>query len=363
MAKKKKSGAQGSRKEPEREGDGGGFRLALTGARTYLGERLIAAMEEDPRCEHILALDITRPQSARTKTRFVRLDLTNPASDGQMAELLREDGVDTLCHLAFLHFPSHASGWAHELEAIGSLHVMNAAAEAEVRKVVMTSTTMVYGAYPDNPSYLTEKHRLRGIPSSRWVKDKVSAERELSKLERDCPDIITTSLRYGVTLGPTIRSFWARVFARTSAVRLMGFDPLMQFLHEEDAVAALLKSIREDHEGPFNIVGDGVLYYSQVIKLGGKVPVPLPHFLAKPSTTALWQLQFVDIPGPFLDYLRYGFCADGKRMREVMGFRPRWSSRETVTAFFDAVARRREVEAEAHEAERAALGGGPQGVV
>lgn len=362
MAKKTKGGARGGpNKAPKRE-DGGGFRLALTGARTYLGERLIAAMEADPQCRHILALDITRPQSAHTKTRFVRLDLTNPASDGQMAELLREDGIDTLCHLAFLQFPSHVGGWAHELEAIGSLHVMNAAAEAKVHKVVMTSTTMVYGAYPDNPNYLTEKHPLRGIPSSRWVKDKVAAERELKRLARDCPDIVTTSLRFGVTLGPTIRSFWARVFGRTSMVRLMGFDPLMQFLHEDDAVDALLKAVREDHPGAYNIAGDGVLYYDQVLELGGKVPIPVPHFLARPGTTALWQLQLVDIPGPFLNYLRYAWCADGTRMREKMGFQPRYSSRQTVTAFFDSVALRRASEAAAERDASRTVGVGPRGV-
>ncbi len=310
------------------------IRVALTGARTFLGERLVQVLEADPRVAHILALDIAPPRSGRGKTRFARLDLTDPMADERMADLLKEDGIDVLCHLAFLSKPSHSRSWAHELEAIGSLYVMNAAAEAQVPKVILGSTTMVYGAYSTNPNFLTEDHPLRGNPASRWVKDKVSAERELMKLKRDCPDIITTSLRFGVILGPTVKSFFTRMFGRQVVVSLMGYDPLMQFLHEEDAVRALAKAVFEDHQGAFNIVGDGVLYYSQALKLGGRVPMRMPHGFAYPSATLLWNLQVVDTPGPFLNYFRYSWLADGKRAKEVMGFEPEHSSREALTDFY-----------------------------
>jgi UDP-glucose 4-epimerase len=132
------------------------LRLALTGAHTFLGRRLIERMEADPNCSHILVLDIEPSDVSGAKSRFVRLDLTHPLADGRAAQALVEDEIDVLCHLAFLAIPSHSSSWAHELEAIGSLYVMNAAAEAKVKKVILSSTTMVYGAYPDNPNFLTE---------------------------------------------------------------------------------------------------------------------------------------------------------------------------------------------------------------
>jgi UDP-glucose 4-epimerase len=312
-----------------------GARVAVTGACTYLGQRLIAALERDPACEHIVALDIARPLTARTKTRFVRLDLTHPDADETMAATLSADGVGTLCHLAFLGFPSHSGAWAHELEAIGTLYVMNAAAAANVHKVVMSSTTMVYGPYPDNPNYLSESHPLRGMRASRWVSDKVGAEHELSRLAKERPDIATTSLRFAPVVGPAHKSLITRLLRRAALPRLMGFDPLMQFLHEEDAVAALLLAVREDFPGAWNIVPEGVLYYSQVLKLGGKLPLPLPRVLAAPAATALWNLELVDMPGRFLDFFRYSFCADGSRARDVMGFEPRHTTREALTAFFD----------------------------
>ncbi len=341
---RKKGGTLAPRR-PQRRRKRKTFRVAITGCRSWLGERLVEALEREPACEHILALDIARPRNGGDKTRFIRVDLTHPDSDVRMAALLDQDGIDTLVHLAFLSFPSHASGWAHELEAIGSMYVMNAAASSSVRKVVMGSTTMVYGANPDNPNYLTEGHRLRGVRGSRWVKDKVAAERELAVLQRDFPKIKTTCLRFATTLGPTVRGFFPRVFSRRVLVQLMGYDPLMQFLHEEDAASALLKAVVEDHPGVFNVVGEGVLYYSQAIGLGGRVPVVVPQLLAEPATSALWNLQLVDVPGVFLSYFKYSWCADGRRMREVFGFEPRHTSRDTLLCYYDALADRRGSEA------------------
>jgi UDP-glucose 4-epimerase len=317
------------------------YRVALTGACTFLGERFIAAMENDPDCEHVLAMDIKRPNSAGAKTRYERVDLTHPGADERMGALLERDGADTLLHLAFLAFPSHASSWAHEVEAIGSLYVMNAAAAAKVRKVILASTMMVYGAYPSNPNYLSEEHSLRGMPSSRWVMDKIAAERELARLKADMPEVVTTCLRFGITVGPESRSFFTRVFSRDVVLRLMGYDPLMQFLHEDDAVAALLHAHRADYEGAYNVVGDSVLYLSDALKLGGRVGVSVPYSLFKPTTTAFWGLQVVDTPGAFLDFFRYAWCGDDRRMRTTMGFSPRFTSREALVAFYEAREQRR----------------------
>ena len=310
------------------------LRIALTGAHTFLGSQLIQRLERDPRCAHILVLDVRPSEVSGLKSRFARLDLTNPRSDERAATLLIDNEIDVLCHLAFLSKPSHASSWAHELEAIGSLYVMNAAAASRVAKVVLGSTAMVYGAYPDNPNFLTEEHPLRGQPASRWVGDKVAAERELIRLARDCPDKVTTALRFGMTLGPSGRSYHSRVFRRQFLPRLMGYDPLMQFLHEEDAVDALIKAVMEDHPGAYNVVGDGVVLYSNVLAIGHRLGVPIPHALAYPAASALWNLQVADTPGKFLNYFRYSWLADHTKMRTVMGFIPKHSSRDTVASFY-----------------------------
>ena len=131
-----------------------------------------------------------------------------------------------------------------------------------------------------------------------------------------------------------MKGFFTRVLGRDVLVGLMGYDPLMQFLHEDDAVKVMMKCIWEDHQGAFNIVGDGVLYYSDVARLGGRVALKFPHFLFQPATSLLWGAQLVDFPGNFLDFFRYAWCGDSTRMREVMGFHPTRTSRDALLEYF-----------------------------
>jgi len=313
------------------------YRAAVTGVRTFLGRRILAELEGDPRCEHIVAFDVRPPEQTGPKTRFRRLDLTDPASDEQCADILRADEIDTLVHCAFLAYPSHSRSWAHELEAIGSLYVMNAVAEARIRKFILCSTTAVYGAHPSNPNFLTERAHLRGVKGSRWVADRVTVEKELDRLRRDFPDLIATSLRFCMTVGPTIRNFYTKLMRPQIVPTVMGYDPLVQFLHEDDAVAALRRAVTEDHPGVFNVVGDGTMYYSDVLRLGGKIAVPVPHLFGYPAASMLFNLELSVVPGPFLDFFRYSWVADGKAMRQGLGFEPASTTREAILSFFDSL--------------------------
>jgi UDP-glucose 4-epimerase len=241
--------------------------------------------------------------------------------------------VDTFVHAAFLSMPTHASTWAHELEDIGTMHVLNACAETRVRKFVLASTTMVYGASPLNPNFLSEEHELRGRPGSRFVQDKVEAERQVARFARENPETLVTVLRAAPILGPTVENFVTRFFSRPVAPVLMGYDPLMQFVHEQDVIDAHKAVLDQDHPGIFNIVGDGVLPYSTILAMMGKFPLPMPHFLARGLSHALWVTQVFDAPPNFLDFLRYLCVADGQKARETLGFQPRYDIKAIVADF------------------------------
>jgi UDP-glucose 4-epimerase len=129
--------------------------VAVTGACTFLGCALLRRLEEDPRTTRVLALDVRPPPVTGAKIEFVKLDLTQPTVDGDLATLLAAAQVDTFVHGAFLSHPTHASEWAHELEDVGTMHVLNACAGVEPRRFVLISTTLVYGAHPKNPNFLT----------------------------------------------------------------------------------------------------------------------------------------------------------------------------------------------------------------
>ena len=307
--------------------------VAVTGACNFLGTELIKRLEEDHRYDRVIALDVRKPEIPLEKTGFQTIDLTVPTADSELALVLAAEEVDTLIHAAFLAHPTHATEWAHELEDIGTMHVLNACAQAKPRRLVFLSTTLVYGASPTNPNFLTETSELKGHAESRFINDKARAEKQAERFARENPETSLCVLRFAPLLGPTVTNMFTRFFSRPMAPVMMGYDPLLQFVHERDAVDALCLALDADVDGPINIVGNGVLPYTTVLALMGKIPLPVPHFLARPLSKALWVTQVFDSPPSFLDFLRFLCVADGSRAKRVLGFTPRYTIKRTVLDF------------------------------
>lgn len=310
--------------------------VVVTGASSFLGANLVGLLEEDPKVGRIIAIDVKPPATAQQKTRYYEVDFTGVSADARLSEIFAAERADTLVHLAFMSSPTHATAHAHEVESVGTRHVLVAARHADVRKVVMWSQTVLYGALPSNPNYLTERHPLRAPLEEPWFADKIDAEAEVARFAERSSSGIVTVLRTAPILGPTIHNYLTRYLARRLVPTAMGFDPLMQFLHEIDAIAAFKLAIDRDHPGIFNIVGDGVLPLSTVIKLAGRLAVPIPHPIAQSFGAGLWFAQVVEAPPTFFPYLRYVCVADGAKAREELGFRPAYTTREAVLDYTSA---------------------------
>ncbi len=310
--------------------------VALTGTSSFIGQNLLGLLDEDPAVDRVVAIDVKAPSATGKKTRFYEVDLTQPAAEARLAEILAAEHVRTLVHLAFHSSPSHANAYAHELESVGTMHLLVAARQARIRKVVMGSLTMLYGAHPSNPNFLGEHQPLRAPKREPFFANKIEAEAELGRFAERTEGVVVTVLRTAPILGPTVKSFLTRYLSRRVVMTMMGFDPLLQFVHEVDAIAAFKLAVDRDIPGTFNVCGDGVLPLSTVIKLAGRVALPIPHPIAEPLNALAWVAQLAPAPSTFLPYLRFLCIADGARASEVMGFRPAHTTREALTDFVSA---------------------------
>src|SRR5690606_1045720 len=283
-------------------------------------------LEEDEGYPRIVALDVRRPRTAGRKTRYYEVDLTHPGVEARIAEIFVAEGVDTLVHLAFLSSPTVAEAWAHELESVGTMHVLHACRPVQLSKLLVRSQTLLYGASADIPNHLPESHPLRGVPGSRFFADKIDAEREVLRFAEASPECEVTVLRLAPLLGPTVQSWVTRWLSRRAVPTLLGFDPLVQFLHEMDAVAAFKLALDRHAPGVFNIVGEGVLPISTVIKLAGRLEVPLPGTLMRATASLLWMANLNEAPPHFVPFLRYLCVADGSAAERSLGFVPAFST-------------------------------------
>lgn len=303
--------------------------VAVIGSHSFLGSRLLARLRDDPRWTRLVAVDVRPPEEAHPRVVFRRLDLSRPSAEIELAEVLTSEKVDTVVHVAFLGGPIADQAFAHELEAIGTLNVLTACTEAKVARLVVQSTTAVYGAHPRNPALLTEDQPLRA-GGVRFLEDRVDAEGALARHAREHPERQVAILRLATVVGRKVRNVATRYLRAGVAPTLLGYDPLVQALHEIDAVEALALAVGSDATGAFNVVGAGVLPLSTALRLCGTTPLALPAPLARSVLGALGAFGLTSVPPAFLEFLRYGWVADGERARLALGFVPRFSTREAI---------------------------------
>lgn len=307
--------------------------IVLIGVRGFKGLNILKRLEANPRYKKVIAIDIHKPDISLKKTKFYKLDLTETLADDHLANILIQENCDTLIHTAFPITPPHDEAYAHELVAIGAYYIVNACDAAKVRKIVMVTTTDVYGAFPLNPNYLTESMPVRGHQQSKFLADKIDAEKQALKYQQKHPDRIVTILRPCTILGPSIDSYKTRFLRRPFVTTILGFDPLFQFVHEDDVINAMQHLIDEDHKGIFNLAGDGVLPLSRVIELCNKINLKLPQIGFKTSVQALWMLDLAPAPASHINFLRYLCIADNSKIKRELNFEPQFTTKEALLSF------------------------------
>lgn len=307
-------------------------RVLITGISRHLAAKLAQRLERDPDVEAIIGVDIEEPEVDLERTEFVRADIRNPL----MVKVLEASEADTLVHLNIIATPTRVGGRSvmKEINVIGSLQLFAASQKARaLRKVVMKSTTAVYGAGPNDPAVFTEEMGMRSAPFSGYARDAMEVEQSARDYGRRRRKGALTILRFANFMGSEIETPLTRYFSLPIVPTPLGFDPRIQFIHEDDAVEALYRATREDHPGIFNVAADGVLLLSQAIRICGKPNLPIPLPFAMPLAIAMRRLGLIDFPTDQLQFLVYGRVADNDRLKHEFGLSPRFTTRQALEEF------------------------------
>jgi UDP-glucose 4-epimerase len=314
--------------------------IAITGLASFVGRRLVERLLARSPHLRVVGLDQRRPFRLDTRVRFHRIDLCEPTADGRIAEILERERVEALVHAAFRNEPTPDLETDHEVETIGSLHVMHACAAAKVKRLVVASSTMLYGPHADNPNFLSESHPLRGHPEAHCVRNRAEMEQLLAEWRLRHPDTEVSVLRPCWIMGPGIWNRLARYFSLPVVPMILGYDPLIQFVHEEDCLHAFERATREPHPGVYNVVGRGVAPLSTLLRFAGKRILPLPAPVLYRMAYYPSQAQTGDPPAAFYDYLRWLWVADGARGFAAFG-EPVYTTKEAWISFVSARRMRR----------------------
>lgn len=298
------------------------MRVGVTGISSDLGRGLLPRLEADPLVEAIVVFDIAQPAALTGKCTFVRIDLTRPGSEAELTRTVASQRLDAFFHLAFVNSRVHGAAFAHELEVIGSMHVLAAAQATGMKRLVIPSWTALYGARPNGPAVHLETHPLEGT-GVRFVTDRVEVEKQISAFSTRNPDVHVVVLRFAPIVGAQANNPFTRLLRTGFVPTVLGFDPAWQVTHEDDAAAALHLALTTKARGTFNVVGEGAAPFSTIVRLAGAKTIPLPGPVLRATITTLETAGVASVPVPLLNFLRYSWIADGTRARKQLGFEPR----------------------------------------
>jgi UDP-glucose 4-epimerase len=246
--------------------------------------------------------------------------------------------VDTVAHMSVIATPFGAGGRTamKEINVIGTMQLLAACQKApSVRKLVVKSSTAVYGSSSRDPALFTENMEPRALPRSGYAKDSVEVEGYVRGLGRRRPDVDVTLLRFANFIGPNIDTPLTRYFSLPVVPTVFGFDPRIQFLHEADGMEVLRRAVVEDHRGTVNVAGSGVLLLSQAIRRAGRTSVHFPSSAVSLVGSMFRRAGLVDFSPEQALFLQFGRGVDTKRLCEDFGYVPHYT---TLEAFDDFVA-------------------------
>ena len=306
-------------------------RILVTGAARSTGRRLVSALAEEPEVAAVVAVDDRKPpEPLPAKVQFVGVDLRSPA----LVRAVQSTGIDTCVHLGATAEPLAAGGrpTMKERNVLGTMQLLAAAYHApDLRRLVLKSTTAVYGSGAGDPAVWTESMTPE-TPRHGFGKDSIEVEDYVRSFDRRRPDVAVTVLRLANQVGPTVDNPLTRYFELPVCPTVLGFDPRLQFLHEEDTAQVLLRAtLGPATPGTFNIAGDGVVLLSQAIRIAGKPPLPIPEPLV--GRVAELVGRTVDFSPEQVRFLQYGRVADTSAAAEQLGFIPKWTSLHAFEAF------------------------------
>ena len=247
-------------------------------------------------------------------------------------DIFRRNSVRALINLGLVHRARPGLGGINyrEQNTMGTIKLLDYCQRYGVEKVVLMSTAYVYGAQPTNSNFLTEDAPLVGNPGYAQMNALIEWDMYAQSFFWKHPEIETVILRPVHVIGPNVRNAPSNYMRLKYPPVLMGFDPMVQIMHESDLIQAIMLALEPGRRGVFNITGAGELPLSRVHEEMGSTPIPIPHPLAEMAIQRLWRLGLIAFPPGELPHLRYQCMVDGSRAKQVLGYRPRYSLKETI---------------------------------
>jgi len=303
------------------------MKVLITGIAGNLG-RLVATQLLEQGHE-VLGIDRRPWPNAPEGIRVFQADIRKrPAED-----VFRTQRPEALIHLATVTHLTLPSRDRDRVNLGGTQAVFDHCNAYGVRQAVFVGRHTYYGAASDSPLYHSESEPPMGVHSFPELADLVAADLYAGSALWRFPQLDTAVLRFCYSLGPRAQGTLAAYLRGPRVPTVLGFDPLFQFMHEEDAARAIVTAQAHSLRGVYNVAGPAPVPLSVIIRETGRTNVPLPVPLFKLS---LGRFGFPNLPSDAIDHIKFPVVMDASAFRSATAFEHRYSEDETLHAFRDA---------------------------
>lgn len=303
-------------------------KVLITGIASGLGQLVARRLLARPHPCDLVGVDM-KPWEDRP--RGVTMALAD-VRKRKFEDVIRRERPDAIIHLGSVrHFKSNPA-LRHEVNVDGTRRLLDFAVTHGVSHVVIVSSSYVYGALPENPYYMDEAFPLNASRTYPEMRDLAEMDMLATAYLWRYPDMTISVLRPTNVLGPHVRTAIGSYLRADYVPTVLGFNPMMQFLHEDDMAEAIVVAIERRARGAFNVVGEGTVPLLTAIEAVGSTPLPLPEFAMRTAVQTLFRWGLYGFPPRAMDFAKYQCTLDGRRFRDATGFVPHYTLAETFAA-------------------------------
>jgi nucleoside-diphosphate-sugar epimerase len=289
----------------------------VTGAAGVLGAALVERLANHAAAPKIIAIDTVRRHNPAATWRVA--DVRDPAFASRLVD------VETLVHLATDRSPATPTGERRAVNVRGTEVLLDAAAAAGVKRVVLVTSAMVYGAYATNSVPLSEDDPILAEPPDGLVGDWIAMEKAALRHRNGASALELTVVRPASLVGPAPDALLPGLF---EALRLLGIRDAKchwQFCHLDDLLDALIAASFGDVTGAVTVGCDGWLSRAEVESIAGMRSIVLPSAVAFATANRLHRVGALDSPSSDLHFLVHPWVVGSQRLHES-GWSPRWTN-------------------------------------
>lgn len=240
-------------------------------------------------------------------------------------DVFRHNQIDTVLHLGRVGNLKESAGKRFDLNVVGSQKIMNLCAQHGVKRLVVLSTFHIYGAHPANHIPIAEDEPLRAGLQFPQIADAIQMDNMASTWVWRHPEVKTIVLRPTNIIGPTLHNTMSQFLRLSRAPYLLGFNPMTQFVHEDDMADAIVTAAQNELCGIYNIAGPDVIPWRTALKLAHALQFPITEGLA-----SLFMRAAGSFPHYLINFFRYPCVISDRAFRSQSGWAPRVDMEQTV---------------------------------